>query len=228
MVTWCSAPERELDGATRPDGPLARSYTPSVRGEGERLGVFGGTYDPPHIGHLVAALAVRHALGLDRVLLTVANEPWQKTGTRPISPAGDRLAMVQAAVAGVDGLEASALEIERGGPSFSVDTLEALAAADPEGERFLVLGADAAAGLDTWERAGSLPGLATLVVVDRPGSERAPVPSGFVVEWVDMPRLDVSSTDLRARVVDGRPLRFLTPDAVVSCIEERRLYRGRP
>jgi nicotinate-nucleotide adenylyltransferase len=152
-----------------------------VRDVGERLGVFGGTYDPPHVGHLVAALAVRHALDLDRVLLTVANEPWQKSGSRKISPAEDRLAMVRAAVDGVEGLEASAIEIERGGPSFSVDTLEALAAADPTGERFLVLGADAAAGLGTWERAEALPGLATLVVVDRPGMDAPPAPQGYVL-----------------------------------------------
>lgn len=199
-----------------------------MRGVDERLGVFGGTYDPPHVGHLVAAVAVRHALHLDRVLLTVANEPWQKSGSRAISPAEDRLAMVRAAVEGVEGLEASAIEIERGGPSYSVDTLEALAAADPAGKRFLVLGGDAAAGLDTWERADALAGLATLVVVDRPGMDSPLAPEGYVVERVEMPRLDVSSTDLRERVRDGRPLTFLTPEAVVSCIRRRRLYRGRP
>jgi nicotinate-nucleotide adenylyltransferase len=199
-----------------------------VRGVGERLGIFGGTFDPPHVGHLVAALAARHALQLDRVLLTVANEPWQKSDTRAISPAPDRLAMVRAAVDGVDGLEASAIEIERGGPSYSVDTLEDLAALDPTGERFLLLGADAAAGLDTWERADALAGLATLVVIERPGGDAAEMPAGYLVERVEMPRLDVSSTDLRARVRDGRPLTFLTPAAVVASIARRRLYRGRP
>lgn len=199
-----------------------------MRGVGERLGIFGGTFDPPHVGHLVAALAARHALQLDRVLLTVANEPWQKSDTRAISPAPDRLAMVRAAVDGVDGLEASAIEIERGGPSYSVDTLEDLAALDPTGERFLLLGADAAAGLDTWERADALAGLATLVVIERPGGDAAEMPAGYLVERVEMPRLDVSSTDLRARVRDGRPLTFLTPAAVVASIARRRLYRGRP
>ncbi|MGK2928931.1 MAG: nicotinate-nicotinamide nucleotide adenylyltransferase, partial [Acidimicrobiales bacterium] len=86
---------------------------------GERIGVFGGTFDPPHVGHLVTAVNVRHALDLDRLLLVVANEPWQKVGSRPISAAADRLAMVEAAVAGVSGLEACAIEIERGGPSFT-------------------------------------------------------------------------------------------------------------
>ena len=129
---------------------------------GERLGLLGGTFDPPHIGHLVAAINVRHALGLGRVLLVVANVPWQKVGSRSVSPAEDRLAMVEAAVAGIDGLEASDLEIRRGGPSYTIDTLVDLAEADPAGERFLILGADAAAGLDTWERGELLPDLATL------------------------------------------------------------------
>jgi nicotinate-nucleotide adenylyltransferase len=199
-----------------------------VGAAGERLGVFGGTFDPPHIGHLVAATEVRHALDLDRVLLVVANEPWQKTGTREISPAADRLAMVEAAVGGVEGLEASALEIERGGPSYSVDTLETLAAADPAGTQFLILGGDAAAGLATWERTEALPGLATLVLVDRPGLSAPDPPPGWSLERVEMPRLDVSSTDLRDRMAGGRPVAFLTPQAVVSCIGERRLYRGRP
>jgi nicotinate-nucleotide adenylyltransferase len=192
------------------------------------LGVFGGTFDPPHIGHLVAANEARAARGLDRVLLVVANEPWQKTGTREISPAADRLAMVEAAVQGVEGLEASAVEIERGGPSYTADTLETLAARDSDGARFLILGADAAAGLDTWERAEAVPRLATLVLVDRPGLPAPAPPPGWAFDRVEMPRLDVSSTDLRERVAAGRPLTFLTPDAVVSCIRDRRLYRGRP
>ena len=199
-----------------------------MRGKGQRVGILGGTFDPPHIGHLVAAVEVRHALQLDRVLLVVANEPWQKTHTRDISAAEDRLAMVEAAVAGVEGLEACDLEITRGGPSYTVDTLGELAAADPDGERFLILGADAAGGLGTWERAEALPSLATLVIVERPGLTPPPPTIGWELVRVEMPRLDVSSTDLRQREAEGRPLAFLTPDAVVSCIRERRLYRGRP
>lgn len=197
-------------------------------GAGERLGVFGGTFDPPHVGHLVAASEVRFALGLDRVLLVVAHDPWQKRGDRVISPSEDRMAMVEAAVDGVDGLEACDLEIRRGGPSFTVDTLVELQGADPRGERFLVLGGDAAAGLETWERYDEVRGLATLVLVDRPGQRAHEPPSGWTFERVAMPRLDVSSTDLRARVRDGRPVDFLVPPGVVSCIDERRLYRGRP
>src|SRR5882672_3087638 len=97
---------------------------------GERLGIFGGTFDPPHVGHLVLAVNARYALHLDRLLLMVAHDPWQKSQTRALSSAADRLAMVEAAVADVDGLEASALEIERGGTSFTADTLATLRAED--------------------------------------------------------------------------------------------------
>ena len=107
---------------------------------GERVGVFGGTFDPPHVGHLVLAVNARYELALDRLLLVVANDPWQKTSVRPVSSAADRLALVQAAVGDVEGLEASALEIERGGTSFTADTLGALLAADQSRELFLVVG----------------------------------------------------------------------------------------
>jgi nicotinate-nucleotide adenylyltransferase len=195
---------------------------------GERLGVLGGTFDPPHVGHLVAAVEVRHALALDRVLAVVANRPWQKADERDVSPADVRLAMVEALAEGVAGVEASDLEIRRGGDSFTVDTLRALADADPAGERFLILGADAAAGLATWERADELPALASLVLVDRPGLPCPPPPAGFPVSRVEIPRLDVSSSDLRARVADGRPIDGLVPPRVAALIRRRGIYRGSP
>jgi nicotinate-nucleotide adenylyltransferase len=194
---------------------------------GRNVGVFGGTFDPPHVGHLVTAVDVRELLGLDVVLLVVANEPWQKVGSRRISSAADRLDMVRAAVEGVDGVEASDLEIRRGGPSFTVDTLAELRAAEPDAGLFLVLGSDAAAGLDSWERADRLAELCRIVVVERPGGSTH-VPDGFRVEHVTVPRLEVSSTELRARVAEGRSLRYLVPDAVVSLVRERDLYGGRP
>jgi nicotinate-nucleotide adenylyltransferase len=193
-------------------------------GHGSRIGVLGGTFDPPHIGHLLAAVNVRHALALDRVLLVVANDPWQKTGERSVSPARDRLAMVEAAVEGLDGLVASDIEIVRGGPSYMVDTLRQLEEADPTGERFLVIGADAAAGLLTWDRAEQLPGLATLVLVDRPGIVCAAPPEGWPLRRVEIPRVEVASTELRQRVRDGRPLDLLVPPGVWSVIRDRRLY----
>jgi nicotinate-nucleotide adenylyltransferase len=190
-----------------------------------RIGVLGGTFDPPHIGHLVTAINVADVLELDVVLMVVANEPWQKVDSRRISTASDRLAMVTAAVEGEDGVLASDLELRRGGPSYSVDTLRELRSAEPDAELFLILGGDAAAGLDTWDRPQELAELCRIVVVDRPGT-LSDVPARFTAERVSVPRLEVSSTDLRERVRDGRPTRYLLPDAVISLIAERGLYGG--
>ena len=134
------------------------------------IGLFGGTFDPPHVGHLVTAVNVRHALDLDVVVLMVANVPWQKQGSRHISPAEDRFAMVEAAVADVDGLEAGDLEIRRGGASYTADTLAALAAQYPGAQLYTVVGDDAAANITTWERYDEVVDGSTLVVVDRPGA----------------------------------------------------------
>ncbi len=190
---------------------------------GRRIGLFGGTFDPPHVGHLVTAVNVRHNLELDVVVLMVANVPWQKEGSRPITPALDRLAMVDAAVADVPGLEAGRLEIDLGGPSFTADTLAALADAEPTAELFTIVGDDAAAGLATWERHEEVVTRSRLVVVDRPG---VPVQLPDDVPWirVEVPRLEVSSTDLRARFTDGRPLDYLVTDPVLHVIAERGLY----
>lgn len=192
----------------------------------ERLGIFGGTFDPPHIGHLVTAVNVRHELALDRVLLVVNNVPWQKVGSRPISPVQDRLAMVEAAVAGAAGIEASRIEIDAGGMSYTADTLAALATEQPERELFVILGADAAAAITTWERFDEVRELATIVAVERPGAAVAPALQGWRWQSVEVPRLEVSSTDLRRRVLEGRPLDYLVPPAVVECMTARGLYRG--
>jgi nicotinate-nucleotide adenylyltransferase len=189
----------------------------------ERIGVFGGTFDPPHVGHLVTAVNVRHALGLDRLLLVVANVPWQKEGQRDISDGEDRFALVQAAVALVQGLEASRIELDRGGPSYTADTLAELARWHPQAQLFTVLGEDAAAGLPTWERHDEVAARSTLVVVERPGW-RSRLPAEFDWVHVEVPHLEVSSTDLRARVVDGRPLDYLLPPSVIDGIRQRRLY----
>ena len=188
-----------------------------------RIGLFGGTFDPPHLGHLVTAINVRHALSLDLVVLMVANDPWQKTGARTVSPAADRLAMVQAAVDGVEGLEAGADEIQRGGPSYTADTLKVLGVKHPGARFFTVVGDDAATNILTWERVDEVAAMSTLVVVDRPG---APVdlPDNFDWRRVEVPRLEVSSTDLRRRVTDGRPLDYLLPEPVVAIIRKRGLY----
>ena len=193
---------------------------PGVR---ERLGVFGGTFDPIHVGHLVAAVNARHALSLDRVLLVVANQPWQKSDRR-VTPAEDRFAMVAAAVAGAgaDGLEASRLELDRGGQSYTADTLQELAG--PARELFLVVGADVADQLDTWERPEVVQRLATLAVVDRPGAPVAVFAPAWRVERVAIPHLDISASDLRARAAAGQPLDWLVPPGAIACIRERGLY----
>ncbi len=188
------------------------------------LGILGGTFDPPHIGHIAAAVEVRSALHLDRVLLMVANDPWQKTGTRPLSEASDRLAMVGAAVRGIEGIEASDLEIDRGGVTYSIDTLQFLRATAPDQQLFLIVGSDAASNLHTWHRYEELQDLATLVIVDRDGDNDAEPPSGWSAVRVSIPRLDISSSELRDRVRSGRPLAPFLEAAVISEIRARGLY----
>ena len=189
----------------------------------ERLGVFGGTFDPLHIGHLVAAVNARHALGLDRVLMVVANVPWQKSD-RTLTPAEVRYAMVAESVAGTPGLEASRLEIDRGGETYTADTLEQLAEEDPSRQLFLIVGRDVGSQLGTWRRPDTVRRLATLVVVERPGSPEPALPAGWPVERVAIPHLEVSGSDLRARVAAGQPLDWLVPEPVMNCIRERGLY----
>jgi nicotinate-nucleotide adenylyltransferase len=188
-----------------------------------RVGLFGGTFDPPHVGHLVAAVNVRHALNLDLLVLMVANIPWQKEGVRALTPAEERFAMVQAAVADVPGIVAGRTEIDMGGPSYTADTLAALAEQYPDAELFTIMGDDAAAGLMTWERYQEVVDRSQLVVVDRPGVAIA-LPEEMDWIRVEVPHLEVSSTDLRLRFVDGRPLDFLVTEPVLSLIASRGLY----
>ena len=189
----------------------------------QRIGLFGGTFDPPHVGHLVTAVNVRHALRLDLVILMVANVPWQKAGLRSIAAAEARFAMVQAAVADVAGLAASRVEIDRGGPSYTADTLAFLALEHPGAALFTIVGDDAAAKIETWERHEEVAARSTLVVVDRPG-EPVELPAGFNWERVEVPRLEVSSTELRDRCRDGRPLDYLVTEPVLEVILSLHLY----
>lgn len=188
----------------------------------ERVGVLGGTFDPVHVGHVVAAVDTRAALKLDRVLMVVAGDPWQKHGD-VVAPAADRLELVAAAVEGLDGIEASAVEIERGAPSITYDTLTELTT--PDRDLFLVLGADATRNMPTWRKLEETRDLATLVIVERAGDAHAEAPSpGWQVERVTIPRLDISSSDLRARLAAGRPIDGLVPAPVVRAIAARGLY----
>ena len=142
-----------------------------------RLGIFGGTFDPIHFGHVQVAEAVTAALHLDRMLVVVANHPWQKQD-RPVTPAEDRMAMVVAALADQPDLEPSRIELDRGGPSYTVDTVRQLLDAEPGAELFVVIGADVVAALDTWHDHERLRELVTLAVVDRPRAAHFDPPDG--------------------------------------------------
>lgn len=198
-----------------------RLHLPAV----PRIGVFGGTFDPPHLGHIATVLEVQHALALDRVMLVVAGDPWQKTAEAEITPAETRLAMTRAATERFTGLEVSAIEIERRGPSYTAETLEALRDLT-SASWFLVVGSDAAARLDTWHRPDDVARLATTVVVDRGGRIGGRPPTGWHHEVVAVPALEISSSDIRRRVAMNEPIRGLVPEAVADRIEMQGLYRG--
>jgi nicotinate-nucleotide adenylyltransferase len=193
----------------------------------ERIGLLGGTFDPPHEGHLDAARRARDSLGLDRVLLVVANDPWQKS---PQTPAEDRYAMVEAAVAGTDGVEASRMEIDRGGPSYTVETAETLInrarrADRPAPEIFLVVGEDLVDDLRSWKRVDDLRSMVTLAVVSRPGGPR-PLhdPPGWRVARVEGGGVNASSSGVRDELERGIDVAGEVPAAVIRCIRRRGLY----
>ncbi len=197
-----------------------------------RLGVFGGSFDPPHLGHLVVAEEARQALGLDRVLFVPAPRPPHKAGA-VLTPALERLAMVRAAVAGRPGFEACGLEVDRPGPSYTVDTLDALRTLHPGAELFCLVGSDTAVQLDTWHEPERLFSAAAFVALLRPGWPAARIetwlraqPAGRRprLEVVEVPGLDISSSDLRQRVAEGRSIRYLVPDPVRDLIAQRGLY----
>ncbi len=197
----------------------------------ERLGLLGGTFDPPHIGHLAAATRCREVLELDRVLLVVAFEPWQKTPWRRISPAEDRLALVEAAVDAAEGIEACRIEIDRGGPSYTIETVEELArraeaAGRPAPEQFLIVGADLTASLSTWHRSEDLARAVTLVVVSRPSARAPQIPVGWRGIVVDGLEIEVSSSQVRSLLAAGESIEGLVPPAVERCIRARGLYAG--
>ena len=195
-------------------------------GHPRRVGVLGGTFDPPHRGHLQVARTVRDALDLDLVVLMVAGEPWQKVAQRSITPAEVRLEMVRALVAGESGITVGDDEVRRGGPTYTVDTLRALRESHPTTEFFLVLGSDAARNLPTWREADAVVGLSTLVVVNRPGDDRAIPVEGAEVEFVEMAPVDVSSSQIRADVAAGRTVVSATTPAVAEIIARLDLYSG--
>ncbi|MBX7158915.1 MAG: nicotinate-nucleotide adenylyltransferase [Acidimicrobiia bacterium] len=191
----------------------------------ERLGVFGGTFDPPHFGHLAAARAARRVAALDRVLFVPAGRPWQKSD-RAVSSAEDRYRMTQLAIRDDEpAFAVSRVEVDRPGPSYTVDTLEAL---DRDGrDLFLVLGADAAAGIDTWHMPGRVCDLAVLAVVNRPESASPPARPGCRTVDVDMEPVAVSATEVRRRLRAGLDVSGLLPEQVAEYAQQRGLYGGR-
>ncbi|HEX4434657.1 MAG TPA: nicotinate (nicotinamide) nucleotide adenylyltransferase [Acidimicrobiales bacterium] len=191
-----------------------------------RIGIFGGTFDPPHVGHVAAARAVSGQLRLDRLLLVVANDPWQKSGERAVSPAEDRYALTEALAEEIPGAEASRLELDRGGPSYSVDTVEEVlaGAGGAPVDLFLVVGADLVPELGTWHRAEDLQRLVTLAIVSRPTGAVPDVPPGWRAAWVNGPQVPVSSSEVRALLAEGRPVQGMVPEPVIHCIRRRALY----
>ena len=196
-----------------------------VEGRSERIGVFGGTFDPPHVGHLTIACQVIGVLNLDRLLLVVAGDPWQKSAVRSVTPAEHRFAMVQAAVERHPAVEVSRIEIERDGPSYMVETLDALTAMHPEAEFFLIIGSDAVPGLSTWHDSTRLREQSTLVIVQRPDSQHTPPPEGWRHVMVDLGAEPVASSEVRQRVADGLSIVGMVPDAVIDTIASLGLYR---
>jgi nicotinate-nucleotide adenylyltransferase len=189
-----------------------------------RLGVFGGTFDPPHLGHLLAASDVAQALELHRVLwIPAAVHPFKRGAVHATGE--QRLEMVRAAIAGDPRFEADPLELERAGPSYTVDTLRALQARHPGAELFFLTGADNLRELHLWHEAGEVVRLARLVVVSRAG-EGVPPESGHPARAVAVTRVDVSSSEVRRRVAAGETIRYLVPEPVRALIEARGLYRG--
>jgi nicotinate-nucleotide adenylyltransferase len=193
-----------------------------------RVGVFGGSFDPPHVGHLIGVLDIIDQLALDRVQVVPA-------GTQPlkqdiVTSAEHRLAMSRACFKGMANVEVDPIEIERGGLSFMIETVEHYAGRWPDAELFLVLGADAAASLDRWREPERLLHLAQLIVLDRVGSVATPWKAWTgirVPQRLSTRRLDVSSSEIRARVASGRSIRGFVPESVAEHIAAAGLYLSR-
>ena len=187
------------------------------------LGVFGGTFDPPHRGHLAVAQAARTTLGLDAVHFVVANDPWQKTDRRGVTSAADRLALVQAMVAGQEGLVADDCEIRRGGASYTIDTVREFSERFPGATLHLLIGRDLVEGFSAWHESWKIGRLTRIVVLDRPGYSQS-LPQGWMS--LAVPQVDVSSTELRDALLSGRDIGDDLPAAVLHEIRARRLYQS--
>ena len=191
-----------------------------------KIGIMGGTFDPIHNGHLVAASEVADRFALDEVLFVPTGQPWQKAD-RAVSPAEDRYLMTVIASASNPQFSASRVDIDRGGPTYTVDTLSELHEARPDAALFFITGADALAQILSWRDVDRVFRYAHFVGVTRPGYELGDdhLPAG-VASLVEVPAMAISSTACRERVAQGRPVWYLVPDGVVQYITKRNLYRA--
>jgi nicotinate-nucleotide adenylyltransferase len=197
-----------------------------------RIGILGGTFNPPHLGHLVCGQEAYRELQLDCVMLIPARIPPHKPVEHEPGPE-HRLRLCELATEDDDRFMVSRLELERDGPSYTVDTLEKLSSQAPNNELFLIVGGDIAAGLPKWHRPERVLELATLAIAKRRGTTRGSVEQGLVglrggdrAQFFRMPRIGLSSTMIRRRVAAGQPIRYLVPDRVVDYIERHQLYGG--
>lgn len=188
------------------------------------MGLLGGTFDPPHLGHLVVAEVARTTLGLDEVRLLVAGDPWMKRSTSPVE---HRVAMARLAVEDNDALVVDERETARPGPTYTAETLEELRSEEPDTDWWFLIGADALERLADWHRAADALRLATFVAVTRPGYH-LDLSGGLLGDVVrlEVPLIGVSSTDLRRRVAAGEAIRYLVPRRVERYIRDRALYLG--
>jgi nicotinate-nucleotide adenylyltransferase len=198
-----------------------------------RLGVLGGTFDPPHLGHLIIAEEARAALKLDRVMFIPAGEPYQKTAERQVSAAIHRLSMARLAITGNPAFERSAMETERNGPSYTVETMFRLRdRLVPADGLWLILGTDALAGLPEWKEPDRILELCRLAVAPRArdASDLDHLESKLPglkdkVDWLEMGRVDISSSEIRRRAAAGKSIRYLVPAAVEDYIQANGLYQ---
>jgi nicotinate-nucleotide adenylyltransferase len=191
---------------------------------GTRLGVMGGTFDPIHVGHLVTAEEALYQFGLDEVVFVPTGRPWMKEHD-VVASAAHRYRMTEIGIAPEPRFRVSSMEVDRGGRTYTVDTLRALLEEEPDRGLWFITGADAMLEIMAWKDPETLFGLAHFIAATRPGYDVEPFADRAGVTVMEIPALAISSTDIRARAGSGRPIRFLVPDAVERYIVEERLYR---